>query len=522
MRNLTASALFMLILCFAIASAYDLNSGLFEFDPNYDAAQFMRSGPVKMDNNMDNQWDLLFSGEVGALVNDTQLYGVEFAGNHFYVTGGNTSAQPNYIYIVDRDATSYTQFEQWNSGGWGWRDLTYDGTYLYGSSNYTINCFDLDGNWVPEMDITSPITPNRALAYDPVTDHFWTAGSDALLYEIDRDGNVIWSGETGLTVNWGMAWDNGAPNGPWLWLFAQTEWPLTTLVQFDPVNHVQTGVTYTIPYLPGATQQLAAGLFFSEEWDPGVSVIGGLAQADPGDMVFVLEMYGGEAPNITVNITYVSGSPVPASGGNLVFDIFVENLETTAVNFDGWLETAYEGGDPVTVVLRSFTDFQPGWTVNRPATWYPIPASYAAGNYTFFGKVGIHPDEAWDQSGFLFVKEGTDYVAGFEPFAVDGAPNPFDVIQDNQVTIDQHHILTSYPNPFNPSTMLSYKLETASKVRLSVFDVSGRVVANLVDGYRNAGSYEVTFDASNLPSGVYFARLSTADFTQTQKLMLVK
>jgi hypothetical protein len=81
---------------------------------------------------------------------------------------------------------------------------------------------------------------------------------------------------------------------------------------------------------------------------------------------------------------------------------------------------------------------------------------------------------------------------------------------------------TPYPNPFNPETKLTYSLAKDGQVSLIVFDVQGREVARLFQGFRQAGVYEATFDAKNLPSGVYFARIRAGNFTRTQKLILLK
>ncbi len=78
------------------------------------------------------------------------------------------------------------------------------------------------------------------------------------------------------------------------------------------------------------------------------------------------------------------------------------------------------------------------------------------------------------------------------------------------------------PNPFNPSTVLSYTMSAAADVNITVYDVSGRVVTDLVKGWNDEGTHQVTFNASHLPSGVYFARLSAGNFEGTQKLLLVK
>ncbi len=232
----------------------------------------------------------------------------------------------------------------------------------------------------------------------------------------------------------------------------------------------------------------------------------------------------GSVPEMTIALTYVSGSPVPAGGGNIYFDVYVENAGLTPLSFDAWLEIVYEGGTPSTVVMRSFTNYQPGWTINRPNMFFPVPGSYASGNYTFTGKVGVHPSVVWDESGFPFVKSGTDYVAGFIPWVPDGVPNPFDEIDkgDARVAPTEFTLLGAYPNPFNPTTAISYQLSAVSLVNLSVYDISGRKVAELVDGWRNAGVHEATFDASDLASGIYIYRIEAGDFSAVRKMVLVK
>ncbi|TKJ38518.1 hypothetical protein CEE37_12180 [candidate division LCP-89 bacterium B3_LCP] len=78
------------------------------------------------------------------------------------------------------------------------------------------------------------------------------------------------------------------------------------------------------------------------------------------------------------------------------------------------------------------------------------------------------------------------------------------------------------PNPFNPLTVLSYQLQNASLVNLTVYDISGREVAELVSGWRDVGVHEVTFDGSALPSGLYVYHLKAGDFTASGKMVLVK
>lgn len=80
----------------------------------------------------------------------------------------------------------------------------------------------------------------------------------------------------------------------------------------------------------------------------------------------------------------------------------------------------------------------------------------------------------------------------------------------------------NYPNPFNPTTQISFYLPQSAEVKLTVFDVTGRMVATLEDGLRNAGAHQITFDASTLSSGMYFYRLEVDQFMDTRKMMLIK
>ena len=104
-------------------------------------------------------------------------------------------------------------------------------------------------------------------------------------------------------------------------------------------------------------------------------------------------------------------------------------------------------------------------------------------------------------------------------YLVAGSPTD---IEKSDVEVAGSFALGNYPNPFNPSTVVRYELPETGHVRLSVYDVMGREVAVLVDGAQAVGSYEVTFNAANLASGVYLYRLQVGAQTQTQKMLLMK
>ncbi|MHA1989254.1 MAG: T9SS type A sorting domain-containing protein, partial [Promethearchaeota archaeon] len=80
----------------------------------------------------------------------------------------------------------------------------------------------------------------------------------------------------------------------------------------------------------------------------------------------------------------------------------------------------------------------------------------------------------------------------------------------------------NYPNPFNPSTSIKYGVAVKSHIVIKVFNALGSEVATLVNGVLQAGTYEIGFDASTLPSGTYFYRLQAGNFVETKKMVLVK
>jgi hypothetical protein len=96
------------------------------------------------------------------------------------------------------------------------------------------------------------------------------------------------------------------------------------------------------------------------------------------------------------------------------------------------------------------------------------------------------------------------------------------IIQSKNTILNDYGLYQNYPNPFNPSTVISYQVASIGKVNLKVFDLLGREVAMLVNEVKSAGNYKVTFNAANLPSGVYFYMLQAGKYAETKKLVLIK
>jgi len=95
-------------------------------------------------------------------------------------------------------------------------------------------------------------------------------------------------------------------------------------------------------------------------------------------------------------------------------------------------------------------------------------------------------------------------------------------VRENDGVAAQYVLEQNHPNPFNPTTSIRYEVPQEAVVSLKVFNVLGQEVAALLDGLKEPGSYEVQWNAKNLPSGVYFYRLQAGDFVQTKKLVILK
>lgn len=111
----------------------------------------------------------------------------------------------------------------------------------------------------------------------------------------------------------------------------------------------------------------------------------------------------------------------------------------------------------------------------------------------------------------------------------EGADGVIDLIQDLSkpqpipvTTPNEFKLMQNYPNPFNPSTTIEYTIPENSVVTLTIYDILGKEVANLVNKYQDQGSYIVNWNAANVSSGVYIYKLNAGSYADTKKMVLSK
>jgi len=299
-------------------------------DPTVDASPYQNSGTI---TGEDVIWDVLFTIDVTAISGAAGNAGAEFANGMYYTTRWNS----NLIHEYDMTGALVREFSV--PGVSGLRDLAYDGTYFYGGAS-TSTIYQMDFGATPTLigsfNVTGGITV-RNIAYDSGADGFWCGNWDDPVTLFDRSGNQLDQIATGLDSQYGSAYDNVSPGGPFLWVFDQNAGVEAHVHQFDIASGTATGVTHNAG--PDATDPtiIAGGLWTSTDHTPGFLVMGGLGQGVPDELiVWEIAPAGGGTITIAEAIEDLNGDFVPDRLGQTVTVegvVFSPNFQTTNNSF---------------------------------------------------------------------------------------------------------------------------------------------------------------------------------------------
>jgi hypothetical protein len=249
-------------------------------------------------------WDVLFQFDVVEASGAAGNAGVEFDGQYFY----STRWASNLLHQYDKEGNLVKEFSV--PGVSGLRDLAFDGQYLYGgAAGSTIYCFDPINEVL--IDAISTSGAYRAIAYDPELDGFWGNNWSGDILCCDRTTGAVLDiiPDVGLGGIYGLAYEN--IGGRHLWAFDQGSGAGTPqiLYQIDIASGSLTGVTHDVfSDLPGG---IAGGAYITSEHTPGIVVIGGLMQGDPGnDYIFGYEL---AAYDVWITLGAYSGTLAPGA-----------------------------------------------------------------------------------------------------------------------------------------------------------------------------------------------------------------
>ena len=244
---------------------------------------------------------------------------------------------------------------------------------------------------------------------------------------------------------------------------------------------------------------------------------------DPDSTITDMGAYYFHQEFIPISIVLTPHNPpiqIQSGGGSFQFDLEIVNNDTVAYIIDVWTDITLPGGSVYPVITREGINFPIGGNISREDLTQFVPATAIAGEYVYNAYVRDY--RTWEVlavDSFPFEKIPGDglpqHNLGWSLFGWD----------EDELTLAlpaEYDISHPYPNPFNPTTRFTLKLPSAGEVSLIIYNIQGRKVARIIDGWKPAGVHELSFEAPGLSSGIYFARLVANEFQETRKLLLIK
>ena len=209
---------------------------------------------------------------------------------------------------------------------------------------------------------------------------------------------------------------------------------------------------------------------------------------------------------------------------------FTDALTGTVVGYGIWRTT--DGGLTWTPQNIPYIGF-PLWSVS----FIDSDNGYAVGGNPFNGTAGIlrttNGGSDWvlqptptplPLHGVSFSDALTGTIVGMHGVILRTTNGGVTFVEENETNeiATEYYLSNNFPNPFNPTTKIRYSVPQSTNVVIKVYDILANEIETLVNEEKQIGTYEITWYAENLPSGVYFYRLQSGDFVETKKMVLMK
>lgn len=456
-----------------------------------------------------------------------------------YIVAGRTSsfgAGNNDFYLIKTDAGGNTIWTRTYGGGqddycWSVQQTT-DGGYILAGYSESFG----EGNgvaWLIKTDANGDTLWTRifegergaeARSVQQTTDggyivagHTdpWGGTADIYLIKIDPNGQTEWiRTHGGSNDDYGHCVQETADGGyiatGYTWSFG-AGWYDMCLLRTDAKGKLMWWRTYG-----GEVDD--HGQFVCETSDGNFILAGSTRSfgAGAGD-VYLLKVAGEERAGLSVEIVPDDPPVTVPQGGSFGFTATLTNETGQPKVTEAWT-VAIDSEGRTYGPLKTSEGLGVAPYQNRSAHFnQAVPNLAPLGFYNYIAYCGDYPSTVIDSSYFQ-VEVITGPAGGATGWVLTGsflegdlADVPFDFA-----------VVGNYPNPFNTSTLISYELPITSHVTLEIYNLFGQKVSTLVDGQQEAGCKSVTWDASEVSSGLYFYKLSAGDFTETRRMMLIK
>jgi hypothetical protein len=205
----------------------------------------------------------------------------------------------------------------------------------------------------------------------------------------------------------------------------------------------------------------------------------------------------------------VSPVQIPSIGGSFEYTLSLYNPQSYTVYVDVWNGTiAPDSTELGSSFVMAWLELPALSTIDTTLTQV-VNGYLPAGDYYYYINAGINENNTVCGTDGFIVTKLPAVDSGSEGNVANSPPTVFS-------------FSFAHPNPFNAQTSFKFDLPAAMEVSLKVYDIQGRVVATVADGWYSAGSYQVRFIGNELSSGIYFAQIKAGDYHRTDKLLLVK
>jgi hypothetical protein len=492
---------------------------------------------VKTDADGDTLWTRTYGGsanDMGCSVQQTTDGGYIVAGYSESFGAGESD-----VWLVKIDANGDTLWTRTCGGrdyDYGWDvQQTSDGGYIvtgytesFGAGSDDVYLVKTDANgdslWTrtyggsdDDQGYSVQQTSDGGYIITGETDSFGAGSSDFYLVKTDANGDTLWTrtyGGSSTDMGWSVQQtsDGGYIVAGYTYSFGAGGYDFY-LVKTDANGDTLWTSTY------GGTDS-DMGYYVDQTTDGGYILAGMTTSFGAGGYDVYLVRVAGESslPDVTIEILPDNPPVIVPQGGSFGFTGSVTNNTEELQVTDAWtmaIGPAKETYGP----FKMFKGIPLAPYESRSRQLNQRVANLAPlGFYTYIAYCGEYVSTALDSSFFqVEVIAGTS-SGGDIGWVLTGSFSEGDLPQ----LPSAFALSGNYPNPFNASTVIGYELPTEAHVKLEVYNLTGQKFATLIDTEQEAGYKSVTWDASEVSSGVYFYKLTTGDFTETKRMMLVK
>ena len=442
-------------------------------------------------------------GDTGGMYRELISYG--FAGENiqFLSYGDSANAHPDWVDGTSTIANVRAAYN-WAQSQCSAEDLL----YIYWVDHGSRTSFLLyDGN-ITHAELGTLMQPIGAKqiigAYNPCY-------SGAVIDDISRIGVITVTSQDpdhpnswGWAGQWRKALRGGSPEDP-----------------TDTNGDGYISMTEAYIWIAPKSQQAGEHSMYDDNGD-GVGSEWGQPRFDPDDPTkdgYIGKFYSLDGWSGAVELACEPLTAVFCRGKNFYFQVTTVNNTGNPINvtmtFTGWPGFDCDSTYLLVVIPRN-KDIPVGTDTTN--YFFKVPSSVAPGDYS--ASVSFE----YNQETHFCCMNATIVQCG--PWK-SGGNTEWDVVEIDLPEFESSlpastSLSQSYPNPFNASTSICFSLARDSDVSLKVYDLTARLIETLFDGYQEAGEHVVNWDASEVSSGLYFYKLTAANFTETRRMMLVK